>query len=514
MGSVITPSRVAQERRSRGNPLGNLTPALLTSQLDQFNLGHLGPAARTWDAIERRDDKIAALKPKRLGALARNGWEVLPLDDTPAAAAHAEALTWTFNHLTAINAVDENERGGLALALRQMGDAIGKRYSIHETLFTPTRTAQGWQLAAELRHAPLWFFENTTGRLRFLESEGALAGVEMAEGEWMASVRAPGLMEACSVLYACKRLPLGDWLNFSELCGIPAVVGFTTSAEDSDAGRAMRDAVAAFGAPMSFVIYGATENKIEFLRSEGGTGALPFPPLIERCDRAMSTLWRGADLSTMSAGSGAGDGASLQGDESALLEADDTEWAGEILQANIARRVIAWKFGPEVEPLAYIKIKCRQTRDTRLDLDVTTRLVEWGVPVARDATAERFGVPLAKDTDAILTKPVAVPAPFAALANERQADATNARAGMRRYMAAAKAQVAGALSADLAPLRDEIAALIALPNEKFAAGLAAFRAKGTAIFKAITAGGETETALAAALAPALLDGLSTKTKTP
>jgi hypothetical protein len=59
----------------------------------------------------------------------------------------------------------------------------------------------------------------------------------------------------------------------------------------------------------------------------------------------------------MSAGGGAGDGASLQGQESQLLERDDAGLVAETLQRYLDRRVIEYAFGPGVEPLAYIELR-------------------------------------------------------------------------------------------------------------------------------------------------------------
>ena len=111
-----------------------------------------------------------------------------------------------------------------------------------------------------------------------------------------------GLMEACSVAYMFKNLPLKDWLAYSDKFGTPGILGRTNAGRDSEAGRAMRECVTSFGQNWSGVLYGdegAIKDPITLITPETAPN-LPFQPLIERCDRAMSTLWRGADLSTMS----------------------------------------------------------------------------------------------------------------------------------------------------------------------------------------------------------------------
>ncbi|WP_075088572.1 phage portal protein family protein [Verrucomicrobium spinosum] len=60
-----------------------------------------------------------------------------------------------------------------------------------------------------------------------------------------------------------------------------------------------------FGNDWSAVIYGDDgSGKIELVEAKANNSTLPFPSLIERADRKIAALYRGADLSTMSAGSG------------------------------------------------------------------------------------------------------------------------------------------------------------------------------------------------------------------
>jgi len=53
--------------------------------LDEFQAGNFRLVAQTWDAIERRDDVLQGVASKRKKAVARLGWEVLTIEDTPEA---------------------------------------------------------------------------------------------------------------------------------------------------------------------------------------------------------------------------------------------------------------------------------------------------------------------------------------------------------------------------------------------------------------------------------------------
>ena len=95
------------------------------------------------------------------------------------------------------------------------------------------------------------------------------------------------------------------------------------------------------------------QTSIEAIQT-GSTANLPFPALVEWADRAIAALYRGADLSTISKGDGTG--ASLQGDESGMLEQDAVANLGEALHEQVDRFVIRYVTGDE-EPLAYISIE-------------------------------------------------------------------------------------------------------------------------------------------------------------
>ena len=75
--ATITAERVARSIRTRFDPLPSLNPRLLSQYLQQFEYGYLEPAARTFDAMERRDDRLASVANKAKSALARYGFEVL-----------------------------------------------------------------------------------------------------------------------------------------------------------------------------------------------------------------------------------------------------------------------------------------------------------------------------------------------------------------------------------------------------------------------------------------------------
>ena len=400
----VSAERVKQDIRSRFNPVRNLTPERLLQQIDSWEAGQLREFAITLAAIEERDDKVKTCALKRKKAIARHGWEILTVDvdesDTTAqtlAAKQKEALEFFYNHLTATSVLEQDQRGGVRLLVMQMAEALSRRYSVHEIVWEkrgPFYTATFW-------HCPQQFFEATTGRLRFLEQSYGLDGVEMRDSDWLVSV-GDGIGLATALCYMIKRLPLRDWLLFTKKFGIPGLHGETTAAPGSKEWTSFVSALQGFYNDWAMVT--SEGQKITPVEVKSGGGNLPFPPLVEWADRAIATLWRGADLGTMSQ-KGDAVGSSVQASETDLLEQDDTLWASETLNTRLDRLVIEYTFGRGVPVLAYIQLKTVQKQNVELDLKIDQASMVAGFPISLQSWSERYKRPLPGIEEDLLAAP-------------------------------------------------------------------------------------------------------------
>ncbi|MBI4024842.1 MAG: DUF935 family protein [Verrucomicrobia bacterium] len=527
-GAILQPARIRWSRRTAANPIRGLTFEKLARQLESFVLGYLSDAALTWETMERRDALLGAVAAKRKKAVARWTWEIQTLDDSPAAAQHKERLEAFYNNLVATNAFDENGYGGVSLLIRQMLDCVGKRYSAHEIVWkpdvgagfiparpagrdgiNPSPTQNG--LTAEFRFVPLWFFENTTGRLRFLQTAGALEGVPLNAGEWLICA-GDGLMEASSILYLFKHAPLKDWLIYSERHGMPGIRGKTNAPKDSPQWEAMLEAIQNFAAEFAAVM--SADETIEAI-DLSTKGDLPYPKLIEYCDRAMSALWRGADLSTLSSGPES-TGASVQGKETELLEHDDAALVAETLQQQVDRYVIEYAFGAGVKPLAYFQLVPPVNLDAQKEIVIDQGLANLGLPIAAKDLYARYGRRQPEAGDELVTpRAPAAPNPFGnarIIANA----ALSIDAKTPRLLAAAREELGRAQARALLPLRERLAEIetIANANDQQEA-LRRFQRDLPALLKKINAAPATAQVLEKTLGAALLNGMATqKTESP
>jgi phage gp29-like protein len=381
-----------KSQRSGFRPVNTLTPESLSRTLEAFHRGDLKSAAHMWDMIEKRDDVLQGVINKRKKSVARLGWEILMLEDSDEAHAHKLALEYFYHHLKATHACDENEQGGFALLIKQMMDAVAKRYAVHEIVFEPREKG----LTATFRFVPLWFFENREGRLKFIkDGYDSKKNQSLESGEWLITT-GDGLMEASSIAYLFKHLPLCDWLLYCERNGMPGVKGSTDALPGTPEWEAARHAVADFGAEFSALMSRGTDIEPIDLTSRG---ELPYPRLIERMDRALIALWRGSDLSTLS--SSQGSGASLQQNEADLLEDDDALSLSETLNAQVDRFIIQHLFQTD-EPKAYIRLKIRDRRDRASDIQLIEKIHAMNLPLAKADLYERFGIPTPMHNEPLL----------------------------------------------------------------------------------------------------------------
>lgn len=388
-------------RQNKYNPLPYLKPDMLSRALESFEHGRIREAVLLWEKMAERDDMIMNVKPKREKDVSQLDMQVVVDPESgEEGEAHKEVLLKFWKSIRAVNAYDRNERGGFRRLVKQMMTATSFRYAAHHIIWTPR--ADG-TLTATFEFVPLWLFENTTGKLRYLESMHALIGKELDDSEWMVTT-GDGLMIACSIGYLAKRSAFNDWLIFSEKFSVPGVVGRTSAAAGTKEALAMTEATQAFGHDWCAVITGddGTHAKpIEIIQAQGNPAGMPMPAVIERVDRRIAALYRGADLSSMSAGAGDGTGASLQAKETDILRRDDAETIAETL-AEVSRMVIEWHFGNGVIPLARVELVVPVQEDSTSVVTAATLLADRGAKVSSSALMDRLNLPKAvNEADAL-----------------------------------------------------------------------------------------------------------------
>lgn len=389
--SVLGSEHVRLEQMAKFNALYGCDPDKIVAAVTQFNAGSIAPLARIIEAFEQNDDKMKICSMKMKASAARCDYSIRlkeGYEDDARAKAHMDTLKRFWSTIRVTNRFKMNETGGIRLLKKHMMDAQSFGYAVHEIIWKPL---QNGELSAEFVKLPLWHFENHTGSLRFLKREYDYEGEIMREGEWLVT-SGDGVGIAASICAMAKHLSFQDWLLFSERSGMPIIHGATTAAFGSDQWNNLKAALRSIGRDCR--IQTDAETKIELVGSASATN-IPYPALVDWADRAIAGLYRGADLSTISKGDGTG--ASLQGDESAMLEQDACALMGETLHEQIDRFVIRYVYGEEA--LAYISIDPVDKPDVDTDIKVDNHLAELGVKLSKKEALQRYGRAEAENED-------------------------------------------------------------------------------------------------------------------
>lgn len=405
--SIVTPQRLYYHKLTHWEPLLNLKPELLRQYLNLWEMGYLRYFALMADAMAKRDAVLTTVIPKRKAALKRLRWDVFVREDLDAgqlaeAEQHKQALFYFYNNLRCSSAVDLNIEADIRMLFDQMLEARKLKYAVHELIFKPSDEG----LTARFNFIPVWFFENRSGKLRFLEMDYQLEGRDLVEGSFMKTVSPEMLMECCSLAYLFKGMSIKWWVVYMEGHASPIKVGKT----DSPPGSVN---YTAFSNALQQIIDSILINSKDELEKLdiSAQGQLPYGPLVTQMDQYMTIVWRGSDLSTQSGKtSGGGQGAMLQGAEEYNIKADDAALLSEVFNIQIDPLVIGWTFGEGTKPLAYMKIVVPPNVEAATDVGVITALNGWGVELGKGQVRDHFGYAEPKEDDEPIEKPP-VPAP-------------------------------------------------------------------------------------------------------
>ena len=385
MASALSGATVAKEQQSRYNALMGADPNKIVAAITAYNAGSLAKLAMIIEEYELRDDKMRTCSKKLRASVARCDYSILlreGYEKDARAELHAGILRRFWSGIKATSRFKQDESGGFGLLIKQMMEAESFGFAVHEIVW---RILGNGELAAEFIKIPLWHFENKTGKLRFLETTNSTDGEDMKEGEWLVAT-GDGIGIAAAICACLKRCTLGDWAVFCERCGMPFFIGKTGAGFQTKQWNNLNEALAAIGRDARILVDRSTE--IQAVQT-GGNGNQPYSPLVEWADRAISCLYRGADLSTMS-GEAQATGASLQGDEMGVMEEDACQRISETLHEKVERFVIRFVTG-DTEPLARIKIEPMKKPNVETEIKIDNHLIEHGVKISKSDALARYG---------------------------------------------------------------------------------------------------------------------------
>ena len=405
-----------RRNQARYNALYALDPDVLVRHLSAFERGDICGLERVLDEFELREDKMKIGAFKMAAAVSSKPWEVRIRkgdEENPRAKVHQRALTRFWNRVEATDAFCRNRKGGIRLLVKQMMSAQSRVYSVHDICW---KVNGDGTLSATFTHVPAWCFENRTGRLRYIRNDGQTQGEEMRDGEWLVTV-GEGVGIPSAILAMAKRLSWNDWLLFSEKCGMPVIIGKTAAQRGTPAWDQLARAIRAVAPKTGLVADTGSDLSAVPMGSASGTGT--YRELVDTVDRAISALYRGGDLATVSSGPDAA-GVNAQDGESELMDGDGCAMVSETLRDQVEKFVVRFECG-DFEPLAEIVINPpAETDDVEREMKIDSHLAGLGVKLSKSDALARYGRTEATDeSDALEAPKQAAPGGFGGLANEK-----------------------------------------------------------------------------------------------
>jgi len=491
---VVDASRIEDEAMASWSAIDHLTPQMLANAINAFTGGDIAPLALLWKEARRRDDLIPGVEGKRLASVARKDWEIVALEKGKLADRQKEAVEYFFDNLIHRDVMDADKIGGVSSLMRTMLTSIGYGWTAHEMVWKPS--VRG--LTAEMRAVPIWFFERKKGRLRYLQSAYAIEGIDMEEGAWFVTASDSILAIACLILYLFKNAPKKDWAVYCKRYVIPGLHGKTPSKKGSPGWNSLKTALANFKNHFSLVT--GTDVEIKAIDA-AAKGDLPFDGLIDGCNRRLTALWRGADLSTMSTKEGTG--ASVQDKETETITADDAAMVEEVISMKLIPLILKYTFGEGVEQLVKFRLPSSSS-DQKTDLEVDKFFVENGIPQGEGDLYERYGRSRPEEGEEAVGAKPKEPAPVKEPVKKKEElpHTQMIHATLEHTID----PIMEAIDRDLAPLRDRIEKALQLPDAEMIQALHTLAEDSPAIYRLIDDLGHTPEAMVHALVDAMEDG--------
>jgi phage gp29-like protein len=211
-----------------------------------------------------------------------------------------------------------------------------------------------------------------------------------------------GVLRVVGYMYLLKNYSLKDWAGFNEVFGMPLRLGKYDPASTPSDREALIQAVRNLGSDAAGIISKNTE--IEFVEASNrlSGNANPFQVLADFCNREMSKAILGQTLTTDTSGeTGTYSAAKVHAQVRSDLVVADAQSLGQTLREQLLRPLVGFNFGWD-KPIPWFRFRFEESEDLLTLSEVYRNLVNMGVPLSLEHVAERFGIPLAKEGQAIV----------------------------------------------------------------------------------------------------------------
>ena len=390
--------------RWSGYPSEGLTAVRLARIFKEADQGDVYNQAELFEEMEEKDTHLSAELLKRKNAVNALDFEIMPYEEGLKGAKRRskpkadKACDFCRDVIYSMPTFEDS--------LFDLLDAVGKGFAVSEIVWD---TVSGKAIITALK----WIHQK---RLVFTETmhprlitEGHPTGEEIPPFKVIYhrhkarsgyDTRA-GMLRVCAWMYLFKNYCIKDWVAFSEVFGMPLRLGKYdpgASKEDKDA---LVAAIRSLGSDAAGIISKSTE--IEFIETiKSASGKLVYETLTDFCNREISKAIVGGTL-TSDVGERGSYAASKTHNEVRLdLVKSDARSLADTLRMQLFRPLVGFNFGWDT-PVPWFRFRLQKPEDLKQLSEVYKNLVEMGQPVSAEHVSERFGVPLPKAGETVIT---------------------------------------------------------------------------------------------------------------
>jgi phage gp29-like protein len=495
--------------REQTNPLRSLTIARAVSLMESAQRGDFLELQWLYWFVEQTEAVLFALQERRYGRLAEMDWQIKTISADRRRASFDESLA---EEQSAALAEQYDRVDNLKAAVEHLASATFRMFAHVNIQRDPAGAVahleplDQWNFLREGMFGDwYWNPEANCTSVRQLPAANKIVPEDFIIRNVSRHIDRLGLLK-----YIRKNLGEKDWSAFLEIYGIPTpLITMPPNATETQkslyeaAGRAISEGRAV-----------ALPNGCTATFPDGTRGTSPFSEYLKWCDEQIVLIGTGGLLSMLSMPQGIGSGGSDVHDAAfqSIAKAEAFR-ISELLQTQLDKPFLAQAF-PGRPVLAYFEISAQESTDPGVILDHAVKAKNAGLAVDPDELSELTGYTLTLAPPPPSGGPTsvsAVPVLNSEVSNlQSQISSSLSSAQLN---ASATNALAAAMSTDLAPLRERIAAALALEdNDAMVAALQAIQTDLPAILAQILANPASEQVLTQTSAAALLNGLDSAAK--
>jgi len=238
-------------------------------------------------------------------------------------------------------------------------------------------------------------------KVREFRLGAALAALERhRDGNGDTPLSAVVISEAQAWIWLIKKLALSDWATFCEIFGMPVRIGKHGPNASPEEKNQLKTMLAGMGSTAWAMVSQAVQLE---LAESSSRGIAPYEAILNFCNREISVLWLGGNLtSDTTGGTGTHAAASVQDEVREDLRDDDLQCEARTVRNQLIGPMVELRFPGRDAPLPVFRRRKPETIDRLREAQVMRAAQGAGVAIPRDWAYKRLDIPRPESAEDVL----------------------------------------------------------------------------------------------------------------